>query len=70
MIKLFTEHPRSVGESYLEHGFKAISYSIQMLLATVCCLIHAIFPFVFQTTASNIARKVSMDVDDRRNEGA
>ena len=67
MIKIFTEHPRSVGETYFEHGLKAVGYSIQMLVATVCCLIHAVFPFNFQSTASTIARKVCMDVDDRRN---
>lgn len=63
MIKLFTEHPNSVGESYLLHGAKTVSYRVEMLYVTFCSLIHAVFPFVFQTTASKIARKMCNDVD-------
>ena len=63
MIKLFTEHSKSVGESYLLHGAIAVSYSVQMFYATFCCLIYKVFPLVLQTTASNIARKVCNDVD-------
>ena len=66
MTNIFTKHPDSVGESYLIHGTKAVGYSVQMLFASICCIVHAVFPFVFQSTASNIARKVCMDVDQRR----
>lgn len=66
MTNIFTKHPQSVGETYLIHGFKAIGYGLMMLAATLCCLVHAVFPFVFQSTASNIARRVCQDVDQRR----
>ena len=66
MTNIFTKHPDSVGESYLIHGAKAVGYSVQMLFASICGIVHAVFPFVFQSTASNIARKVCMDVDQRR----
>lgn len=65
MTNIFTKHPNSVGESYLVHGTKAVSYSVQMLFASICCIVHAVFPFVFQSTASNIARKVVEDVENR-----
>ncbi len=66
MTNIFIKHPNSVGETYLVHGIKAVSYSVQMLFASICCIVHAVFPFVYQSTASNIARKVCMDVDQRR----
>ena len=66
MTNIFTKHPNSVGETYLVHGTKAVSYSVQMLFASICCIVHAVFPFVLQSAASNIARKVCMDVDQRR----
>ena len=63
MIKLFTEHSKSVGESYQLHGPKAVGFSVQILYTTFCCLIYKVFPLVLQTTANNIARKVCNDVD-------
>ena len=53
--RLFTDHPDSIGESYLKHMMWAVFYSISFLLAGVTCLIHAIFPFLFVETASSIA---------------
>jgi len=42
-----------------------VSYTLHMMLADVCCVICALFPLIFQTTASNIVRKVCNDVDRR-----
>ncbi len=54
MIKrAFTEHPASVGESYLEHMGMAFSFSAKMLGAGVCCFIHGLFPFLFVKTGSS-----------------
>ena len=69
MTNIFTKHPNSVGESYLVHGAKAVGYSVQMLFASICCIVHAVFPFVFKSTASNIARKVVGDVENRIENG-
>lgn len=54
MLKLFTTHPRSIGETYFEHLVFASSFGFHMLRAGSACLIHAIFPFVFERTGSNI----------------
>ena len=62
---IFTEYPNSVGESSSGHGSKTVSYTLHMMLADVCCVICALFPLIFQTTASNIVRKVCNDVDRR-----
>ena len=54
LIKLFSEHPRSVGMSYFGHLLRAFGFAILLLYACLACLIHAIFPFIFEHTASNI----------------
>ena len=56
--KLFTEHPAAVGETYFEHMGAAASFAGWMLLATLACLIHAIFPFLCVATGSSIIRRL------------
>jgi hypothetical protein len=52
MIRLFTDHPRSVGESYLEHLRFACGFGTAMLAGGAACFVHAFMPFVCQTTGS------------------
>ena len=53
MIKrLFTEHPASVDETYVEHLFVAGSFSLRMFCASLACLVHAVLPFLFVKTGS------------------
>ncbi|MEE8545441.1 MAG: DUF6356 family protein, partial [Alphaproteobacteria bacterium] len=33
----FTEHPASVGESYLEHLAMALSFAVPMMLGALAC---------------------------------
>ena len=54
LIKLFSEHPSSVGMSYVGHFFRAIGFAFLLLYACLVCLIHAVFPFLFEHTASSI----------------
>ena len=53
-MKLFTQHPASVGESYAEHLVAATGFSARLLLAGVICLVHAVFPFLFEKTGSQM----------------
>jgi hypothetical protein len=56
-LKIFTEHPASVGETYAEHFRTATSFSAAMIAGGLACLFHAVFPFLCVTTASRtIAR--------------
>lgn len=57
-MKLFTKHPSEVGESYWQHLSKAISFGLQMIVAGIVCLIHAVFPFLFIETASKMIHKL------------
>lgn len=50
--RLFTEHPESVGETYLQHLFAASGFAVRMVFGGVACLLHAIFPFAFRRTGS------------------
>ena len=53
-MKKFTEHPNSVGETYFEHMASAASFSARMFMGAICCLLHAIFPFICERTGSGI----------------
>ncbi|MFM1815619.1 MAG: hypothetical protein RLZ98_2314 [Pseudomonadota bacterium] len=59
MLKLFTEHPKSVGETYPEHMGSALFFSRKLFTAGFCCLVHAILPFLFQKTASGIIAELN-----------
>jgi hypothetical protein len=50
--RLFVEHPRSVGESYLEHQRHALGFGFSLLLASLACFVHAIVPGLCVRTGS------------------
>ncbi|NMM44333.1 hypothetical protein HH303_07575 [Rhodospirillaceae bacterium KN72] len=55
---LFTRHPASVGESYGEHFGTALSFAGPLLVAGLCCLVHAILPFAFERTGSKMVTRL------------
>lgn len=52
MLRAFTDHPDSVGETYFEHMGSAWGFAATMAVAALCCLLHGIFPFAFQRAGS------------------
>lgn len=60
-------HLKAVNESYFTHMKHAFKYMFQLAYATFAVAVHAFFPFLHQTTASQIAYKVYNSVDDRKN---
>lgn len=52
ITKVFTDHPATVGETYLEHLRTALGFSFTMIRSAVCCAIHAFLPFLFTKTGS------------------
>lgn len=54
MKQLFTEHPESVGETYVEHLGMAGGFGIRMILGGLACLVHGLLPFLFTKTGSRI----------------
>ena len=53
---LFLAHPRSVGETYIQHLRFALRISAQLLMAAGGAVIHALVPRLFENTASNRIR--------------
>jgi hypothetical protein len=48
----FTDHPKSVGESYGAHLLHALGFAGGCALAAGACLVHAVFPFLCVKTGS------------------
>ncbi|QLC23907.1 hypothetical protein HFP57_01905 [Parasphingopyxis algicola] len=60
-MKLFTNHPNSVGESYLEHMGMAFGFGFRLIWSGIACILHGLFPFLFVSTGS----KTVGDLHDR-----
>ena len=56
LSRLFTDHPESVDETYLEHMRFAGGFSGRLFLAGLAALVHAFLPFLFEKTASSMIR--------------
>lgn len=54
MKHLFTKHPSGVGETYVQHMLMAFSFSGCLLVVSVVCVVHGVFPFLFETKASSM----------------
>lgn len=52
VLRAFTEHPESVGETYTEHMARASCFGVRMIGAGIACLVHALLPFLFVRTGS------------------
>ncbi|MBV8343310.1 MAG: hypothetical protein JO173_13125 [Gammaproteobacteria bacterium] len=52
LIRAFTEHPASVGESYIQHLGQAACFGTRMVAAGIACLVHGVLPFLFVRTGS------------------
>jgi Family of unknown function (DUF6356) len=52
MFRSFLEHPASVGETYIEHFFHAMSFGWAMLCGSLACFVHGLFPWAHTRTGS------------------
>jgi len=52
MTNPFTAHPTSVGETYAQHCLFAFRFGVRMTMGGLAAVVHALFPFLFVTTAS------------------
>ena len=48
-----TEHLRSINKSYYVHLKDAFYYGLRLLIGGLAAIIHAIFPFIFTSVASD-----------------
>ena len=68
MYNPFTKHPRLVNETYFEHMKCAFTFFYTLFGLSLAVLVHAIFPFLFEFTASNGIKKLNDCMQDRKPE--
>ena len=56
MLKAFTHHPETVGETYFQHLGSAWGFASTMAVGAAACLLHGLFPFAFQASGSRRIR--------------
>ena len=65
MFEAFNRHPRDVGETYGEHLGQASTFGASLIVAGLACMVHAIFPFWFERTASQKVQKLHARLSNR-----
>lgn len=58
IARLFIDHPASVDETYFGHMAFAGWFASRLFMAAFAALVHALLPFLFETTASTIIREL------------
>ena len=51
-MQFFTEHPASVGETYVEHLGVATSFGMAMIVGGLACIVHGLVPSLCMKTGS------------------
>jgi len=58
IYKIFSDHPASVGETYLQHCRHALGFGWIMLRGSVGCFLHALFPWAHTRTGSQTVTRL------------
>jgi hypothetical protein len=66
IAKLFTQHPRAIGETYGQHARTAFSFGWRMMTGGLACMVHAIVPGVFVKTASRTVVQLDAEMRGRK----
>ena len=66
----FTDHPRSVGETYLEHAGQATRFGLRLVGSGLACLIHAFVPGLCRTTGSDAIERLHREMVVQRRDRA
>jgi hypothetical protein len=56
MFRRFTDHPASVDETYFQHMGMAFGFGGRMLLGSLACFVHGLFPWLCLTRGSDTIR--------------
>ena len=64
--RLFTEHPRSLGMSWAEHGAGAVKIGFELLGAGCAAIIHAVVPGLFTETAGRTVTRIYDHIQQRK----
>ncbi len=63
---VFTRHPASVGQTWVQHGRFALSVSWTLTLAALAAAVHAVVPALCETTASRAVDRLHAKIHARR----
>ena len=66
MKNLFTKHLCTIGETYFQHFKFAAKFGSLMVIGGLACILHAIFPFIFENTGSNFLLKMMTNFINRQ----
>lgn len=66
--RLFTEHPREVGESYFEHFGMAMGFGFKLLGLAGAAFIHGLIPGLHKATVSKTVCLMAKDMGYRADE--
>lgn len=58
LARLFTDHPHSLGMSWVSHGRGALKISGELIAAGLACAIHALVPGCFSQTAGKTVSRL------------
>ena len=64
--RIFLAHPATVGESYWEHFGVASRFGVEMLVGGGKALVHAVFPNLCKTSASDTIRRLHTIMVEKR----
>ena len=63
--KVFLDHPASVDETFVEHFFFALKFSLTLFGAAFAALLHAFVPCACEKTASKVVAKLYAKTHNR-----
>ncbi len=63
--RIFISHPASVDETYLQHFWFALRFSLSLFAAAGAALVHAFVPCLFEKTASGIITELNTRMHNR-----
>jgi len=63
--RMFADHPRSLGETYLGHARGAMKIGGALIGAGVACFVHALVPGICTTRASRTIHRLHAQVSKR-----
>ncbi|HEV7226995.1 DUF6356 family protein [Brevundimonas sp.] len=66
--RLFAEHPREVGETYLHHMTASGRFGLRLMKLAGCAFLHALVPGVHKATVSRSICRMADELDGRARE--
>lgn len=66
IAKLFTDHPRAIGETYGQHARTALSFGWRMMIGGLACMVHAVLPGLIVKTASRTVVQLDAEMRGRK----